>query len=901
MMGQENEQPLQLTDYLDIAVLKRIQDAFSEMTGMAAVIADRDGKPITEGSNFTDFCMKYTRNSKVGGIRCEWCDKFGAQQAMESGKATTYFCHVELIDFAAPIIIAGEWVGCFIGGQVLTKKLDMERVRWMAREMGIDPDEYAEAAQKVQIRSKESVNKAAEFLYQVTDVISDMAYGAYQTKLANREIERAAKMKSDFLANMSHEIRTPMNAVIGMAEMALREELPPAARSYIHQIKSSGRELLTIINDILDFSKIESGKLEIINAEYETMSIVNDVMNVIMARLKGKNVELLLKLAPDVPRLLYGDNIRIKQILINLANNAVKFTNEGAITIDVDFKRISDDEIELQVAVEDTGIGIKQQDMKKLFQSFSQVDSKRNRNVEGTGLGLAITKQLLGLMGGDIAVQSEYGRGSRFSFTLPQHVRDGQPSITLADADKKVVVANIAKGYVRRQLEEDCERLGVACLEMSTEEEIRAYAEEHPDKEIFVMIDSSYFTERWEEFAEKQTEIRVTLIVDFFDTERRSLTNLFVMKKPIYMLNLATLLRGENLNLSMDSTTEDEFDFIAPEAEVLIVDDNTVNLTIAEGLLEPLELKIQTALSGKEALERIEGHHFDLIFMDHMMPEMDGVETTRIIRRFHEDYHDVPIIALSANAIEGTKEMFLNEGMNDFVSKPIEVRSLITKVKQWLPVEKIRRVAPRKIEPEEEKSGKPLTVGDLDTAEAVRILGSESMFWTILEAYYKEIEKKAAKIESQYQAEDWAGYTIEVHALKSLSKQIGAMELSELAAEMEKAGNARDTEAIRAHTGELLERYRGYLPVFAQYFTDDGVSEEEKEPIDRETLRQQLHTLQEASENLDMECMEETMKALAAYRYEGEEKELFDRLWEAADGMDTDACEEIIAEWTGML
>ena len=900
-MDNSNESTLQLTDFIDIAVLKRIQDAFAEMTGMAAVISDKDGKQITEGSNFTDFCMKYTRKSEVGGIRCEWCDKFGAQQAMESGKAATYFCHVELIDFTAPITVAGQWVGCFTGGQVLTRKMDLNRVRWMAMEMGIDPEEYVEAAEKVKILSKDTVNSAAEFLHQVASIISDMAYAAYQTNLASLEIERVAKMKSDFLANMSHEIRTPMNAVIGMAEMALREDLPPAAKDYIYQIKTSGRELLTIINDILDFSKIESGKMEIIETEYEPMSIVNDVMNVIMTRLKNKNVEMLLKLEPNMPRLIYGDNIRIKQILINIANNAAKFTNEGKITIEVGYEKKGDDQIELMIAVEDTGIGIKQQDLVKIFQSFQQVDSKRNRNVEGTGLGLAISKQLLSLMDGDIQVQSEYGRGSRFSFSMPQRVVDAAPSITLSNADKKTVAAHIAKGFVRKQLAEDCERLGVTYVDMYSEDAVLAYAEDHPDQEIFLMIDSAYFTDNWERFAAEHTDIHVVLIVNFFDEEKRNLTNLLVMKKPVYVLNLAALLQGEQVKMGFDNSSEDEFDYIAPEAEILIVDDNSVNLTIAEGLLEPLQMRIQTALSGKEALERIEEHHFDIIFMDHMMPEMDGVETTRVIRRFHEEYNEVPIIALSANAIEGTREMFLNEGMNDFVSKPIEVRSLISKVKQWLPVEKIQKVEGERLAIAEERSSEPIIVGDLDTESAISIMGGEQMFWTILEAYYKQIEKKAAQIEDLMQKEDWAGYTIEVHALKSLSKQIGAMELSELAANMEKAGNARDTASIREHTGRLLELYRGYIPIFEPFFVEEKVDESTKEEASAEVLREQLEVLKDASENLDMDLMEETIKVLDAYHYEDWQKELFDKLKEAVEELDVDTCGEIIAEWEGKL
>ncbi len=893
----ENENELRMTDFLDIKVLQRIQDAFSELTGMAAIVADTDGKMITEASNFTKFCMM-SRGSSVGGIRCEWCDKFGAQQTMESGKATTYFCHVGLIDFAAPIMVNGKWIGCFVGGQVLTRKLDLERVRWMAQEMEVDPDEFVEAVQNVKILPKETVNRAADFLQQITEVLSDIAYASYLTRQANEEIERAAKMKSDFLANMSHEIRTPMNAVIGMAEMALREDLPDAARGYIQQIKSSGRELLTIINDILDFSKIESGKMEIVDAEYEPMSVINDIVNVIMTRLRNKNVELLIRLDPDIPRTLWGDNVRVKQVLTNIANNAAKFTSEGKITISMGFSRESDEMAEMRVSVEDTGIGIRKQDMDKLFQSFQQVDSKRNRNVEGTGLGLAISKKLLTLMDGDISVESEYGKGSCFSFTFRQKIIDDAPSIRLEDADKKAVFCRMEEGYVREQLGDDCKVLGVECLDVATPEEAAKAVRSSGERELFFLIDAPLFSEEWEQFAKDFPDQKIVQVIPFFDTRTCSLPNLFTIKKPIYALNLYAMLSGESL--MMGEGKEDDFDFIAPDAEVLIVDDNAVNLSIAEGLLEPLKMKIQTALSGKEAIERISDHKFDIIFMDHMMPEMDGIETTRIIRRFHEEYNEIPIIALSANAVGGTREMFLSEGMNDFVSKPIEVGALIAKVKQWLPVEKIQRIEKSERPPEEEKPAGEVKVADLDTETAIRLLGGEKMFWTILEAYYKQIEKKADAIQELFEKEDWAGYTIEVHALKSLSKQVGAMELSDMAAEMEKSGNARDVDSIKKNTGPLLERYRAYITALGPYFAKDG-EEEEREPATAEALRAAFSRLREANENLDMDQMDEVHDELEGYSYKDEWKELSERLISAIEDMDSDACEEAMGEWEGLL
>ena len=882
-----------LTDLIDAATLQRVQDAFSSLTGMAALTTDMTGKPVTEGSQFTDFCMKYTRNSPEGRRACEWCDKYGAEQTKKRGHQATYYCHAGLIDFAAPITVHGKQVGCFIGGQVLTEKPDSARIKDVASRIGVDPDLLLEAADKVHVLPKSTIDRAAQFLYEIAAILSDMAYSRVMTERAREEMESASRMKSDFLANMSHEIRTPMNAVIGMAEMALREDLSTEARYYINQIKSSGRELLTIINDILDFSKIESGKMDILPVEHEPMSVVNDIVNVVMTRLQDKDVELIIKLCPDIPRLILGDNIRVKQILINIANNAAKFTRSGKITIQVGHRRISDEDVEMQVTVEDTGIGIKEEDLAKIFQSFSQVDSKRNRNIEGTGLGLAITKQLLQLMGGDIRVESEYGKGSRFSFAIPQKIVDDTPSIELPEPETKAVAGLIDNPYVKEQLAEDCAALNVSYADTDSEEEFVKYMEENKGKEIFLLIENTLFTEAWEEFAKNNPDIKIALLVDFFESKKYEVANLLVMKKPVYALNLASLLKGGDANYIFSESKGDDFEFIAPDAEVLVVDDNTVNLTIAEGLLKPLKMKIQTAVSGREALEKAKRQHFDIIFMDHMMPEMDGIEATHLIREL-DGYADSPIIALSANAIGGIKEKFLSEGMSDFVPKPIELHTLTSKIKQWLPQEMIQRAD--KDDADEEQDLFPETLGDLDIATAVGLLGSRQLFFTILENYYKAIEKKAAVIRESWEQEDWERYTIEVHALKSLSRQIGAQELADMAAELETAGNARDTAYIAQHTEALLTKYLDYIPLLEPHF-----KKEESTGPKREITSEELHgffdQMREAAENLDMDQMEELIGEMSACAYSDGEQELFERLRQAVEDMDTEECEAVLEEW----
>lgn len=824
---------VKLTDYIDKEILQKIQDSFSDMTGLAALTTNADGTAVTEGSNFCRFCTELNRKCPLGNQLCEYSDKTGAMMTHSMGKPNYYTCHAGLVDFSAPIIINGEMIGCFVGGQALTSMPDEAKVKAHAIQLGIDPDEYWKAICEVPVISEDKVSKAMDFLYTISGVLSDIAYGKYTSDRAKVEMEHAVKMKSDFLANMSHEIRTPMNAVIGMAEMALREDIPDNARSYINQIKSSGRALLTIINDILDFSKIESGKMDISPVEYEPMSLFNDVANIIMTRLMDKEIELILNMNVDMPHLIYGDNVRIRQILINLANNAVKFTRSGQVRFVVDFTWIDSENIMLSVAVEDTGIGIKPENVGRIFESFSQLDSKRNRDVEGSGLGLAITKNLLNLMNGTIHVESEYGRGSVFSFKLPQKVVDKSPSMSVKDPSGALAIGLFQNIYLSDGFTWDAAKLGVSVMNLALDADLPVacdtFRKRNPDRKLFVFIEQELLTEEKKEYFRKNPDICAVVVAGFFDRIESDLSNLLVVKKPLSAMNLAMILNHEKVHYTVTEEHADEITFTAPDAKVLIVDDNSVNLTVSEGLLEPLKMKTEAALSGKEAIRKIEETHFDLILMDHMMPEMDGVETTRIIRRMYPDYDNVPIIALTANAVNGVKEMFLSEGMNDFVAKPIELRVLVSKIKQWLPPELIVKSGSAKKEsgqstmPAEDKTTDETgALADLDTDEAMRLLGTEKLFKAVLAEFTRTIPEKAERIERLYRSRNWPDYSIEVHGLKNASRQIGAMELSSMCAELEKAGRSSNEEMIMQIHDGMIERFRAYEPVFKAYLTENG-------------------------------------------------------------------------------
>lgn len=889
------EEKLNLTDICSINLLQELQDSFFLSNGVSIGISDQNGIAITKHCSCNPFCSEYTKKTAEGLKRCQECDKHGTNMAAKQGKPVLYNCHAGMLEFAVPIIVDGHTLGAFHGGQVTDRPLDENVIRQLAADLDLNEEEYLEAARKTPFIDRERMENSAAFLHTVGNIISHIAYKKYNIQLASSEIEREANMKSDFLANMSHEIRTPMNAVIGMTEMALREEMTPTARDYINQIKTAGNSLLTIINDILDFSKINAGKMDINMAEYEPLSIIHDITNIIMTRIGNKDLDLIVDYDPNIPTQLMGDSIRIKQVIMNLANNAVKFTREGYVKISISFEHTADTMINLKVAITDTGIGIKEEDMKKLFQSFQQVDSKRNRNIEGSGLGLAISKQLIELMHGKIWLESEYGTGSTFFFELPQTVIQNEPSVVIK-TDKPPCIAILSDSpYITKSLVRDLERLHTKYIILPLENPLEKL--EASDAK-FLFVDFPVYNDEIKSYIENHPDLTAALMMEFKNTLDSHLPNMVVTKKPLYTLNISSIINQDELLNEYDSNRTEQFNFIAPDASILIVDDNEINLTVARGLMEPFKMHIDTASGGKEAIQKISIKHYDLIFMDHMMPELDGVETTHIIRRFHMEYNDVPIIALTANAVEEMRSKFLTEGMNDFIAKPIEMHMLGRTLLKWLPEDKIQKAAL-----ELKKTSDKLDVADLDTKAALHYLGSEELFWKVLQDFYKIIDKKSAIIEKNYRKADWKNYTIEVHALKSAAKQIGATKLFEHAAALEAAGNAEDVETIKAHTNSLLLEYRYYKDALQQYFEQEETTDKPaKEPITHRALFSLFNQLQDSIDNLDMDGMEKVSKALDNYQYDDKEQQaLLNQLKEAIENLDVDACEATIQQWRSLI
>ncbi len=703
---------------------------------------------------------------------------------------------------------------------------------------------------------------------------------------ANLELEKAAKMKTDFLANMSHEIRTPMNAVIGMTELALRENLSPNVTNYLLQIQNSGRNLLNIINDILDFSKIEAGKMEIIPDTYEILHEIEDIANVLETRIGDKKLELYVPCETSLPRLLEGDVMRIRQILINLANNAIKFTNEGVVLIKISTEKISEEMINLIIHVIDTGQGIKPEDLTRLFESFQQVDTKRNRSVEGTGLGLAISQKLCEAMDGEIGVTSKYGEGSDFYFNIPQKIVDNKSDLVVINSAKKhaTLIHDNSKMLDLFILEMD--KLGV---DGKTIEDIKDF--ELSGEFDYLFFDEKIYNSKIKSFLDNNPEVNGVIFINFGSSFVPDRTNLRVMRRPLTTLGFVMMLNGkEEKRIDSGSNTTFKIDFVAPDAKILIVDDNIINITIVEGLLKPINAKCYGVTSGKEAVNKVSSEPFDLIFMDHMMPEVDGVETTKIIRELIPEAADTPIIALTANAMEGVKEMFISAGMNDYVAKPIDIRNLVSKIKQWLPEEKI--IQSDAIYESYDKNMSEYE--GLDYKKALKALGSAELYSTIVREYYRTGDDRYNEIKILFDNEDWYDYTIKVHALKSNSKQIGAYELGELAQKIEKAAQNKDYDTIYENNDKLLNEFRKILDTLSKYFASDKEISENLGEITDDVLDTILEELLIACDKLDMDNMEVCKERLKKYSYEEETKVVIGEIFDAIDNIDIDTCVELI-------
>ncbi len=670
---------MNIVDYIDIDVLQRILDDFSLSTGIAAVTVDQDGAYVTAPSGFTDFCSNYIRQSAEGMKRCMECDRKGDGM---------YQCHAGLIDFSCDIKVDSNVIAKVKGGQVLTAPPNIEFFRRLAAELGVDETGLMFALSKIPIVSAEKIKAASLLLQDIISSLVEIKYISVLKKQKN-EAETANITKSQFLANMSHEIRTPMNSIIGFSELILSEPVSNTVATYATSIHNSSETLLAIINNILDFSKIESGKMTISNVNYKLLDLIYDVVNVCSLVIDKKGLSFSVKTDDELPSVLNGDELHIRQILINLLGNAAKFTKNGGIKLECKCFSITKNKIMLCFNVSDTGMGIKQEDMEALFERFHRVDNNDTYVTEGTGLGLTISKKLANLMGGDITVTSEYGKGSVFTVTVVQTVVDASPMVYVTKKTERILVP--------------------------------------------------------------------------------------------------------------------KFSYKVSSANVLTVDDNMINLKLMTEVLKKYGIDTDIAKSGREALDMVQSKRYDLVLMDHIMPELDGVQTLQIIRSNKDEYfRKLPIVVLTANAVRGNREYFLAQGFSDYLSKPVRSDLLEKVLLKYLHMENV------------EESSQLVVAGTISDLNAYGIdtkagiencANDESFYKEILKGISDDADNMIAFIDKYLNDGNTNNYSIGAHALKGVSLNIGAKKFAEYAKKHEYAAAENNIEFIENEHEKLREAF----------------------------------------------------------------------------------------------
>ncbi len=575
-----------------------------------------------------------------------------------------------------------------------------------------------------------------------------------ELEAARSAVEKAENARDIFLANMSHELRTPINTILGLNELILRESQEEAVKEYARDIRQAGNILLALVSDILDFSKLEADRMELTEGIYDVSSLLNDLINSISVQQRRKKLDLVLDIAQDVPYKLFGDEIHIRQIIGNLLSNAVRYTEKGKITLHLSWKEMSKDSIEIYVIVKDTGIGIKEEDMPKLFKAFQRMDSTIRSKDDRTGLGLAITQRLIEMMGGKLEVESVYGKGSAFSFKIIQKVVDREP---LGD-------------------------------------------------------------------FEKQYRDSLRSIEDYHEK------------------------------------------FIAPMGRILIVDDNAMNLAVAQGLLKGTRLQIDVAASGEECLELIKRKTYHLICMDHMMPVMDGVQTLHVIRALEGNpSRDIPVIALTANAVAGAREFYLKEGFQDYLTKPIDADKFENMLIEYLPDNVVYLTNNREVSDEFE----PQDAEEFDIRESQLYLmgfnlrnglrymgGDKSLYGKVLRDFHSILQEKETALKDFLQKGDMPGYTIIVHSLKGNARSVGADDLADEAFELEKMAKAGQLEDVTVRSPILFSMMKNMRNSLRVYLETEAAEEEKAQleiPDSVEVITEEewVRALQELAARLD--------------------------------------------------
>ena len=769
------------------------------------------------------------------------------------------------------------------------------------------------------------------------------------------ELEIAERSKDDFMVNVSHEIRTPINAVCGMSEAILQEELPASVRRDVIDIQTAGRNLLSAVSNILDFSELESGHMDLAEESYNITSTITDIINMALTMDNGKHLELVVDCDADLPSNLQGDEQKLRRIVMNLMSNAIKFTKEGGIVLRISSRK-EEYGINLLVSIKDSGIGMELADMENIFASFSQVNSKRNREEGGVGLGLPIARALVMNMGGFITVNSSPGNGSEFQFTIPQKVLDETPIVSIKNKSHihaacyinmdKYNYSIIREGYescIRHMVEQ----LGISLIACRNLMELKRRIERENFTHVFIS---------WEEYCEDRNffeklakEITVVLVLEY-GHETQSGSNMLRIYKPFTILSIASVFNGQKIVQGGETKSSHDKHFVAPDAKVLIVDDNAMNLKVMARLLMPYRIKAYMASSGQEALDKLDNMEFDCVFLDHMMPEMDGVETLHKIRQKPGAYFQaLSVIAFTANAIGGAREMFISEGFNDFIAKPIELSVLDRMLRRYIPVQKQvvitddqdndnsedysgindetaasdigkaagnREVTGASAE-DDYKALDELSRAGINVNQGIAYCGDKEGFREIIGIFHAEGAKRKASLEQFFKENDWKNYVITAHTLKSNSKGIGAEELSTLAMNLEMAGKENRIDYILEHHEELVEAHDTLISILAvnSFVYPEGNNAEPQDEEDINTVESnnqneadsgiEGQSLIELTETLSMKLMSfesEGLNAildkLAEYNHNGDSlKGLADKIRSLTDEFDFIGASEVLDSW----